>query len=122
MSEVREVRELEELLAEAQVDGARFALRRDHRAGAGSGSRRSGLSAGPPTPCSASRWATASPGIGALSVTVPIAAATAAVVGVPQAAGDLRLEVLAAAAGLALLLPVLPYALEVLALRRMTCR
>jgi inner membrane transporter RhtA len=59
-------------------------------------------------------------GITALSMTVPIAAVTAAVVGVPQAAGHLSLEVLAAAAGLALLLPVLPYALEMLALRRMT--
>lgn len=59
-------------------------------------------------------------GISALSMTVPIAALTAAVVGVPQAAGHLSVEVLAAAAGLALLLPVLPFALEMLALRRMT--
>jgi inner membrane transporter RhtA len=59
-------------------------------------------------------------GIGALSMTVPIAAATAAVVGVPQAVGNMSVEVLAAAAGLALLLPVLPFALEMLALRRMT--
>lgn len=59
-------------------------------------------------------------GIGALSLTVPVAAVTAAVVGVPQAAGHLTLEVLAVAVGLAVLLPVLPYALEMLALRRMT--
>jgi inner membrane transporter RhtA len=59
-------------------------------------------------------------GITGLSLTVPIAAATAAVVGIPQAAGDLTLEVLAVAAGLAILLPVLPYALELLALRHMT--
>ncbi len=59
-------------------------------------------------------------GLTALSMTVPIAAATAAVVGVPQAAGDLSVQVVLAAAGLALLLPVLPYALEMLALRRMT--
>jgi inner membrane transporter RhtA len=59
-------------------------------------------------------------GIGALSLTVPIAAVTAAVIGVPQAAGHLTLGVLAAAAGLAILLPVLPFALEMLALRRMT--
>jgi inner membrane transporter RhtA len=59
-------------------------------------------------------------GITALSMTVPIAALTAAVVGVPQAVGHLSLEVIVAAAGLALLLPVLPYALEMLALRRMT--
>lgn len=59
-------------------------------------------------------------GIGALTMTVPIAAVTAGVVGVPQAIGNLSLEVLGVAAGLALLLPVLPYALEMLALRRMT--
>ena len=59
-------------------------------------------------------------GISALSMTVPIAAVTAAVIGVPQAAGHLTPGVLLAAAGLALLLPVLPYALEMLALRRMT--
>jgi inner membrane transporter RhtA len=59
-------------------------------------------------------------GIGALSLTVPVAAATAAVVGIPQSAGHLTLSVLAAAFGLALLMPVLPMALEMLALRRMT--
>ena len=59
-------------------------------------------------------------GISALSMTVPIAAVTAAVVGVPQAASHLTPGVLLTAAGLALLLPVLPYALEMLALRRMT--
>jgi inner membrane transporter RhtA len=59
-------------------------------------------------------------GIGALSMTVPIAAAAAAVVGIPQAAGHLSVGILAAAAGLAVLLPVLPFALEMLALRRMT--
>jgi inner membrane transporter RhtA len=58
-------------------------------------------------------------GIRGLSLTVPVAALTAAVVGVPQAVGHLTLDVLVAAAGLALLLPVLPYALEMLALRRM---
>ncbi|MFI7481526.1 EamA family transporter [Kocuria sp. M1R5S2] len=59
-------------------------------------------------------------GLGALSLTVPVAAATAAVIGIPQASGRITLGVLAAAAGLALLLPVLPFALELLALRRMT--
>lgn len=59
-------------------------------------------------------------GIGALALTVPIAAVTAAVAGIPQAAGHLTPGVLAAAAGLAVLLPVLPFALEMLALRRMT--
>jgi inner membrane transporter RhtA len=59
-------------------------------------------------------------GIGALSLTVPIAAVTAAVIGIPQAAGQLTPGIVAAAAGLAILLPVLPFALEMLALRRMT--
>ncbi len=59
-------------------------------------------------------------GISSLSLTIPVAAVTAAVVGIPQAAGNLGFEVLAAAAGLALLLPVLPFALEMIALRRMT--
>jgi inner membrane transporter RhtA len=59
-------------------------------------------------------------GITGLSMTVPIAAVTAAVVGVPQASGHITLSVLAAAAGLAILLPVLPLALELLALRHMT--
>jgi inner membrane transporter RhtA len=58
-------------------------------------------------------------GITGLSITVPIAAITAAVPGIPQAAGHLSVGVLAAAAGLAVLLPVLPYAFEMLALRRM---
>ena len=53
-------------------------------------------------------------------MTVPVAALTAAVVGIPQAAGHLTVSVVVATAGLALLLPVLPYALELLALRRMT--
>lgn len=59
-------------------------------------------------------------GISGLALTVPIAAVTAAVVGVPQAAGHITPGVLAAAAGLAVLLPVLPFALEMIALRRMT--
>ncbi|MFA9445126.1 DMT family transporter [Egicoccus sp. AB-alg6-2] len=59
-------------------------------------------------------------GITGLSLTVPVAAATAAIFGVPQAAGHLTPGVLAAAVGLAVLLPVLPFALEMLALRKMT--
>src|SRR5690349_897356 len=59
-------------------------------------------------------------GIGGLSLTVPIAALTAAVVGIPQAVGHLTPTVLAAAAGLAILLPVLPFAFELLALRHLT--
>ena len=59
-------------------------------------------------------------GIGGLSLTVPIAAATAAVAGIPQATGQLTLGIVAASIGLALLHPVLPFAFEMLALRRMT--
>lgn len=59
-------------------------------------------------------------GLSGLSITVPIAALTAATIGIPQAAGHITAGILAAAAGLALLLPVLPFALEMLALRRMT--
>lgn len=59
-------------------------------------------------------------GTSALSITMPISAATAAIVGVPQAVGHLTVGAVAAAAGLAILLPVLPFALEMAALRRMT--
>lgn len=59
-------------------------------------------------------------GIGALSLTIPVAAVAAATIGIPQASGHLTFTVLAQAAGLAVLLPVLPYALEMLALRKMT--
>ena len=58
-------------------------------------------------------------GISGLSLTIPIAALTAAVFGIPQAAGHITPQVLLAALGLALLLPVLPFALELLALRHM---
>jgi len=59
-------------------------------------------------------------GIQSLSITIPIAAMTAAIVGIPQAVGHLSFGIIVAAAGLAVLLPVLPFALEMLALRRMT--
>lgn len=59
-------------------------------------------------------------GLQGLSLTTPVAALTAAVVGVPQAAGHITLGVVAAAVGLAVLLPVLPFALEMTALRHMT--
>jgi inner membrane transporter RhtA len=59
-------------------------------------------------------------GIQGLAFTIPVAAATAAVVGFPQAVGHLTAGAVASAAGLALLLPVLPFTLEMLALRRMT--
>ena len=59
-------------------------------------------------------------GLSGLSLTVPIAALTAATIGIPQAAGHITPGILAAAAGLAILLPVLPFALELIALRHMT--
>lgn len=59
-------------------------------------------------------------GVSGLSMTIPIAAVMTAFVGVPQAAGQLSIGVIAAAAGLAVLAPALPFMLEMLALRRMT--
>jgi inner membrane transporter RhtA len=59
-------------------------------------------------------------GLGGLTITVPIAAVTAAIAGIPQAAGDLTWGVIAVAAGLAILHPVLPFAFELLALHPMT--
>lgn len=59
-------------------------------------------------------------GLRGLSYTIPIAALAAAVVGIPQAVGHLDWKVLVAATGLALLMPVLPMSLELLALRRLT--
>ena len=59
-------------------------------------------------------------GVSALSLTLPIAAIFYAFVGVPPLVGHLDWRLLLVAAGLALLAPVLPFGLEMLALRRMT--
>ena len=59
-------------------------------------------------------------GLRGLGLTTPVAAATAAIFGVPQAVGQITPGVIAASLGLALLLPVLPFALEMTALRHMT--
>lgn len=59
-------------------------------------------------------------GIKGLSLTIPVAAVATAAVGIPQAVGHFSVGTLAAAAGLALLVPVLPFTCEMLALRRMT--
>jgi len=61
-------------------------------------------------------------GIQGLALAAPVAAVTAAVVGVPQAWGNLSLEVLAWGVVLAILTPVFPFALEMLALKRMNKR
>ena len=59
-------------------------------------------------------------GLKGFSLTIPVAAPLSAVVGVPEAMGGITWQVLAAAVGLAVLLPVLPFSLELLALRRLT--
>lgn len=59
-------------------------------------------------------------GVRGLALTVPIAAVATATVGIPQAAGHLTLGVVAACVGLALLFPIITFALEMLALRGMT--
>lgn len=59
-------------------------------------------------------------GLRGLSITIPVAALTAAAFGIPQAAGNVTWGVVAFAFLLALLLPVLPMSFELLALRRLT--
>lgn len=59
-------------------------------------------------------------GMRGLALTIPIAALTAGIFGIPQAIGNLSLNILLAGFGLAILLPIIPYALELMALRRMT--
>lgn len=59
-------------------------------------------------------------GLSGLAITVPIAAVTAAIAGIPQVVGHLTLTAVLTAVGLALLLPVIPYACELVALRHMT--
>lgn len=60
-------------------------------------------------------------GISGLSLTIPVAALATLPVGLPQVlGGDLTWWVLPAAAGIALITPVLAFGLEMLALRRMT--
>ncbi len=58
-------------------------------------------------------------GVKPLAVTMPVAALAATVVAGPGAFGRLSLELLLAGIGLALLLPVVPFTLELLALRRL---
>ncbi|MDA8196249.1 MAG: EamA family transporter [Actinomycetota bacterium] len=55
-----------------------------------------------------------------LALTMPIAAVAAAIIGAPQAIGRIDLYVVGISLGLAILFPILPYALEMYALRRMT--
>ena len=59
-------------------------------------------------------------GIKALAVTMPVAGLAATVVAGPSTFGRLTPELLLVGIGLALLLPVVPFTLELLALRRLT--
>ncbi|SCG63767.1 EamA family transporter [Micromonospora coxensis] len=59
-------------------------------------------------------------GVRGLAVSMPVAAVVATVVVGPSVIGELTGEVLLAGLGLALLLPVIPFVLELLALRRLT--
>lgn len=59
-------------------------------------------------------------GLQGLAVSMPVAALVATVVSGPSVLGQLTPELLLAGLGLALLLPVVPFALEMLALRRLT--
>ncbi|MGZ4427752.1 MAG: EamA family transporter [Nocardioidaceae bacterium] len=59
-------------------------------------------------------------GLSGLGVSMPVAGLVATVVGAPEAVGHLSWAVLAYGLGLAILLPVVPFSLELLALRRLT--
>lgn len=59
-------------------------------------------------------------GIAGLAISMPVAAVVATVVAGPDTFGRLTPELLLTGLGLAILLPVVPFALELLALRRLT--
>jgi inner membrane transporter RhtA len=59
-------------------------------------------------------------GLGGLAISMPVAAIVATLVAGPGVVGDLTPELLLVGLGLAVLLPVVPFALELLALRRLT--
>jgi inner membrane transporter RhtA len=59
-------------------------------------------------------------GIGGLAISMPVAALVATLVVGPSVVGRLTPELLLAGLGLAILLPVVPFTLELLALRRLT--
>lgn len=59
-------------------------------------------------------------GLDGLAITIPIAAVAAAIPGIPQAWGHITPGAIALAVGLAVLAPVIPFALEVAALRRLS--
>jgi inner membrane transporter RhtA len=59
-------------------------------------------------------------GLQGLAISMPAAALAASFLGAPQALPHLTVGAILLSAGLALLLPVIPYALELIALRRLT--
>jgi inner membrane transporter RhtA len=59
-------------------------------------------------------------GLGGLAISMPVAALVATAVAGPDVVGRLTPELLLVGLGLAILLPVVPFALELLALRRLT--
>jgi len=59
-------------------------------------------------------------GVAGLSISMPVAAVVATLVAGPGVVGRLTPELLLAGVGLAILLPVVPFTLELLALRRLT--
>ncbi len=59
-------------------------------------------------------------GLKGLAITIPIAAFVSAFVGVPQAWGHISPMIVLQSFGLALMMPVIPFALELAALRRLT--
>jgi inner membrane transporter RhtA len=59
-------------------------------------------------------------GLGGLAISMPVAALVATVIAGPGVAGHLTPQLLLYGLGLAILLPVVPFALELLALRRLT--
>ena len=59
-------------------------------------------------------------GLGGLAISMPVAALVATVVAGPGVVDDLTAELLLYGLGLAVLLPVVPFALELMALRRLT--
>ncbi|MDP4586315.1 MAG: EamA family transporter, partial [Microbacteriaceae bacterium] len=59
-------------------------------------------------------------GLRALSITIPVAAIAATFVGLPEVWGNITPLIAIQALGLAVLMPVIPFILELVALKRMT--
>jgi len=59
-------------------------------------------------------------GLQGLALSIPVAAVVSAFFGVPQAWGNITVSIVVASVALAVLMPVIPFSLELLALRRLT--